>query len=100
VIDTLKADCLYTELVAQQGNEIEAMRRDENLILPENINYNSIAQLSVEEVEKLNKYRPMTLGAASRIDGITPASLLILHARCRKPKNATSARTDEIVDEL
>ncbi len=90
VIESLKADCLYAESVLQHRDEIDAMRRDEHLVLPENLDYRSIAQLSSEEVEKLNKFRPMTLGAASRIDGITPAALLVLHARCRKPKSANT----------
>lgn len=87
VIDILKADCLYADSIAHHRDEIETMRRDEHLLLPETIDYRSIAQLSSEEVEKLTKYRPMTLGAASRIDGITPAALLVLHSRCRKSKN-------------
>lgn len=101
VIESLKADCLYADSVAQHRDEIEAMRRDEHLVLPENIDYRSIPQLSSEEVEKLNKYRPMTLGAASRIDGVTPASLLVLHTRCRKPKEKnTSARPEPLFEEM
>lgn len=99
MIESLKADCLYADSVAQHRDEIEAMRRDEHLILPENIDYRSIPQLSSEEVEKLSKYRPMTLGAASRIDGITPASLLVLHTRCRKPKSANT-RPEPLFEEM
>lgn len=64
--------------------EIEVFKRDEHLRLPPDLDYHSLGYLSHEEKEKLTKYRPVTLGQAMRVDGLTPASLVILHALCKK----------------
>jgi tRNA uridine 5-carboxymethylaminomethyl modification enzyme len=82
--EDLKIESMYFEALLKQQEDIEAFRRDEELLIPEDINYNAFPQLSTEEKEKLIKFQPRTLGAASRIEGITPASLIMLHAYCRR----------------
>lgn len=83
VIDALVEDARYAPYIARQAEEIAALRRDENLALPGMLNFSAIAGLSTEMVERLAAARPATLGAASRIRGVTPAALaaVLLHVR-------------------
>ena len=78
-------DHRYAPYVERQAGEIARLRSDENLRLPGELDYAGIAGLSNEMVERLNRARPSTLGAASRIRGITPAALaaILVHARRR-----------------
>ena len=71
-------DSLYSGYLARQTADIEAFRRDEQLSLPKDISYSNIGGLSGELKEKLETARPETLGAASRIPGVTPAALTAL----------------------
>ena len=57
---------------------MEAFRRDESLILPRGLDYDTIGSLSAEVRSKLRRVRPATLGAAARISGVTPAALTAL----------------------
>lgn len=82
--EVLKIESLYGLHVTRQRDEIESFRRDEHLKLPADIDYAQFHALSSEEKEKLALYKPETLGQASRISGITPASLFRLHAMIKK----------------
>jgi tRNA uridine 5-carboxymethylaminomethyl modification enzyme len=68
----------YHHYIERQMQDIEIYKRDENLRLPDLIDYSKIAELSNEEVTKLNQHRPPTIGAASRIPGVTPAATFAL----------------------
>ena len=63
-------------------------RKDENLIIPEDIDYNKLSGLSNEVISKFKLIKPQTLGQALRIDGITPAAVYILlsHVKRRHQK--------------
>jgi tRNA uridine 5-carboxymethylaminomethyl modification enzyme len=74
----LSIDALYEGYLERQRRDIEAFNRDEAIHIPEDIDYKNFPALSREMREKLNAHRPFTLGAASRIPGITPASLTAL----------------------
>jgi tRNA uridine 5-carboxymethylaminomethyl modification enzyme len=76
-------DHRYAPYVARQQNEVARLKADEAIMLPATLDYGSIAGLSNEMVERLSRARPSTLGAASRIRGITPAALaaILVHAR-------------------
>ncbi|HST36921.1 MAG TPA: tRNA uridine-5-carboxymethylaminomethyl(34) synthesis enzyme MnmG [Allosphingosinicella sp.] len=76
-------DHRYAPYVARQQSEIERLRSDEAVPLPCDLDYRALAGLSNEMVERLDASRPATLGAASRIRGITPAALaaILVHAR-------------------
>ena len=68
----------------KQEADIVAFRRDENLKLPENIDYSKLSGLSNEVKTKFKLIRPKTLGQALRIDGITPAAAYILLSHVKK----------------
>ena len=67
---------LYRPYLKRQDDDIKILRQDENLKIPLSVDYNSIKSLSNEVREKLNKARPSTVGAALRIQGITPAAMM------------------------
>jgi tRNA uridine 5-carboxymethylaminomethyl modification enzyme len=77
-------DAAYAVYLHRQDNDIAAFRRDEALDIPEGLDYFSIAGLSTEAREKLSRARPATLGAASRVQGVTPGALTALLAYVRK----------------
>jgi tRNA uridine 5-carboxymethylaminomethyl modification enzyme len=68
----------YEGYIARQAKEVERSARYENLVLPIDLNYDSIGGLSHEVREKLMRVRPMTLGQAARIPGMTPAAVSLL----------------------
>ena len=68
----------YRGYLKKQKADILAFKRDECLIIPDNINYEVFSGLSKEAKFKFNKIRPKTVGQALRIDGITPAAVYIL----------------------
>ena len=60
----------------RQNNDIETFKKDENIKIKSNLDYTKIGGLSREVVAKLEKVRPLTIGEASRIPGITPAAII------------------------
>lgn len=68
----------YAGYIERQEHEVEKFSKLENRLIPQNFNYSSVRQLRLEAKEKLNLYRPSSLGQASRISGINPADLAIL----------------------
>tara|TARA_Y100000590_G_scaffold463663_1_gene630996 strand:- start:708 stop:2579 length:1872 start_codon:yes stop_codon:yes gene_type:complete len=74
----------YKGYLIKQNADILAFRRDESLIIPENINYSQLSGLSNEVKDKFKKIRPKTLGQALRIDGITPAAVYILLSHVKR----------------
>ena len=78
-------DHRYAPYVARQAAEINRLRSDEAVRIPADLDFSGIGGLSNEMVERLSRSRPATLGAASRIRGITPAALaaILVHARRR-----------------
>ncbi len=78
ILEQIKTDSLYSGYTKRQAAEIESLRKDENLLLPKAINFSQIGGLSNEVVQKLELVQPETLGAASRIPGVTPAAVIAL----------------------
>ena len=74
----------YSGYLEKQQADILAFRKDENLIIPKNIDYNKLSGLSNEVKSKFRIIRPKTLGQALRIDGITPAAAYILLSHVKK----------------
>jgi tRNA uridine 5-carboxymethylaminomethyl modification enzyme len=77
-------DHRYAPYVTRQQGEVERLRSDEAVRLPPDLDYAAIPGLSNEMVERLFLARPLTLGAASRIRGITPAALATILVRVRR----------------
>lgn len=84
-------DARYAHYVKRQKRDVEAMRRDEGLIIPDCIRYDEISGLSNEVRGKLEVIRPTTLGQAGRMDGMTPAALTLILAKLRQLKVKRSA---------
>jgi tRNA uridine 5-carboxymethylaminomethyl modification enzyme len=82
--ERIETDARYAVYLDRQQADIDAFRRDEQLALPEALDYESIAGLSAELRGKLAFLRPRTLGQAQRIDGMTPSALTLLAARARR----------------
>ena len=78
LVDQVENQVKYEGYIKRQLDEIEKYRKNENTQLPKDINYDSIKALSAEVRQKLSMHRPETIGQASRIQGITPASISIL----------------------
>jgi len=78
IAEQLEIDGKYQGYLERQEAEIRAFRRDEALLLPEDLDYGAVGSLSTEIRLKLSAGRPGTLGAAARISGVTPAALVAL----------------------
>ena len=68
----------YEGYIARQQDEIEKQQRNENTLLPEMLDYRQVTGLSNEVIAKLNDHKPVSIGQASRISGVTPAAISIL----------------------
>ena len=84
VAEQLEIDARYAGYLGRQAADIKAFRRDESLLLPDDLDYAAVGALSTEVRGKLQAARPPTLGAAARISGVTPASLTALLAHVRR----------------
>jgi len=84
-------ESLYATYMARQDADVVAFRRDESLTLPDDLDYGLIPGLSNEVRAKLAEVRPATLGAASRISGVTPAALTILLTFVKRNRSRLSA---------
>lgn len=82
--ERIETDARYAVYLDRQQADIDAFRRDEQLALPDSLDYGSIAGLSAELRGKLAFLKPRTLGQAQRIDGMTPSALTLLAARARR----------------
>ncbi len=78
--EQISIEAHYKGYLKKQDSEILSLKKDEKIKIPENIDYFEMASLSMEIREKLSKIRPKTISQASRIDGVTPASLSFLLA--------------------
>ena len=75
----------------KQSHDIASFKKDESILIPEDIDYNSFSGLSNEVKFKLINVKPKTLGQALRIDGVTPAAAIILLGHIKKRKYRVSA---------
>ena len=78
VFDKVQTEIKYEGYIARQNHQIKEMRRLESKIIPENINYNEIKGLRLEAIEKLSKIKPLNIGQASSISGVSPADISVL----------------------
>jgi len=81
--ERLCVDAIYEHLTVRQRNEIDEVKRDEAFVIPDSFDY-QILQISNEAKQKLEAVRPTTLGSATRIPGITPATIFTLLRMLKK----------------
>ncbi|MFM8755369.1 MAG: tRNA uridine-5-carboxymethylaminomethyl(34) synthesis enzyme MnmG [Phenylobacterium sp.] len=84
VREQVEIDAAYSGYLDRQAADAEAFRRDESLRLPAGLDYAAVGGLSNEIREKLAAIRPLTLGQAARIEGMTPGALTALLAHARR----------------
>jgi tRNA uridine 5-carboxymethylaminomethyl modification enzyme len=95
VIDQVEITARYSGYIDRQKGEIERAEYYENLVLPDTLDYMQVSALSVEARQILAKHRPQTLGLASRISGITPASVSLLLVHLKKSRAALPLIQDD-----
>lgn len=86
-LNQILTEAKYYHYISQQRLEVEKMKGLLNVEIPKDLEFKSISGLSNEVVEKLNKFTPPTLAAASNISGITPAAIDILHIAIKSRQN-------------
>ena len=91
IAEQLEIDAKYEVYLSRQAADVESYRRDENLVLPDDIDYAGLPGLSNEVRHKLGSHRPRTVGQAARIDGITPAALTLLVAHLHRRSRTAGA---------
>ncbi len=87
----IATDARYAVYLKRQELDIAAFRKDEGIAIPANFAYAALPGLSTELRHKLERSRPETLGQAARLDGMTPAALMLLLAHLKKGQAAKSA---------
>ena len=80
VKEQIAVEAHYKGYLKKQDSEILSLKKDEKFKIPEDIDYKKMSSLSLEIREKLSKIKPKTISQASRIEGVTPASLSFLLA--------------------
>ena len=93
VVEQIEIDARYAGYLGRQEADIKALRRDDALLLPPDLDYASVGSLSTEIRLVLTRTRPTTLGAAARIPGVTPAALaaLLRHVKRRETPHIQAA---------
>lgn len=94
VLEQIAREALYAPYVQRQQNDIDALKRDEATVLGRGLDYLTMPGLSRELAGKLHLRRPETIAQASRIEGMTPAALLLILAHAKKgstPRSIASA---------
>ena len=87
----VEIDAHYLGYLCRQSNDIKSFKKDEAIKIPSDIKYDSLSGLSNEIKSKLKKIRPLTLGQALRIDGVTPAAAIIILSHLKRSKFKDSA---------
>ncbi len=87
----IEIDARYAAYVRRQDIDIAALRKDEKAAIPDHFDYTTLASLSAEVRQKLELHRPATLAQAARIEGMTPAALMLLLAGLKKQAGRKTA---------
>jgi tRNA uridine 5-carboxymethylaminomethyl modification enzyme len=91
IVEQLEVDARYAGYLERQDADIRALRRDDSLGLPADLDYAGIPGISTEIRQTLTRARPATLGAAGRMPGITPAALVTLLGHVKQDRPAKRA---------
>ena len=84
-------DAHYMGYLEKQDKDIVSFKKDESVIIPDGLDYKKLIGLSNEIKTKLLKVKPKTLGQAIRIDGVTPAAIIILLSHIKKLRYKATA---------
>ena len=87
----IQKDATYVNYLDRQRKDIDTIKKDERVLIPKDLDYNSIQGLSTELRVKLSRARPKNMLQASNIDGITPAALMLVMAKIKFLGKAASA---------
>ncbi|MEM7193550.1 MAG: tRNA uridine-5-carboxymethylaminomethyl(34) synthesis enzyme MnmG [Pseudomonadota bacterium] len=87
-IRQLEIQARYSGYIERQVAEIERLKKHEDTLLPDNLNYDRVRGLSTEVRQKLSETRPQSVGQASRIPGVTPAAISLLLVHLKKQQQA------------
>ena len=87
----IQKDATYVNYLDRQRKDIDTIKKDERVLIPKDLDYNSIQGLSTELKLKLSRARPKNMLQASNIDGITPAALMLVMAKIKFLGKAASA---------
>ncbi|WP_193174334.1 tRNA uridine-5-carboxymethylaminomethyl(34) synthesis enzyme MnmG [Oricola nitratireducens] len=90
ILERLDIEAQYAVYLKRQAADIAAVRKEEQTVIPDDLDYDRIAGLSNELKQKLKARRPETLAAAQRIEGITPAALGLIIAHVQQRRRASS----------
>ena len=87
VTEEVEIQVKYAGYLSRQEKQVEAFRKEENRLLPADLDYNAIAGLRLEARDKLSQIRPMSIGQAGRISGVSPADVAVLLIYLEQQKN-------------
>ena len=89
VLDYVNTEIKYEGYLKRQKQVIEQAKKNEEISLPTDFDYSTLKGLRLEAIQKLNKHKPISLGQASRISGVSPADIAVLTVfiRANKLKN-------------
>jgi tRNA uridine 5-carboxymethylaminomethyl modification enzyme len=88
VIEQIEIEASYASYIDRQQADIDAFRRDEGMPLPSDLDFNQVGGLSTEAKDKLSRIRPVTLGQAARIEGMTPGAMSALVGHLKRAAKA------------
>ena len=88
IVSQIEIEALYSAYLDRQADDVAALRRDEALSIPPDLDFDLIGGLSNEVRQKLKAVRPGTLGQAARIEGVTPGALTALLGHVRRIRKA------------
>jgi tRNA uridine 5-carboxymethylaminomethyl modification enzyme len=93
VAEQVEIRAKYAGYIIRQSDEIERIKQQEQLRLPDDLEYAEVRGLSKEVAQVLSRQRPETVGQAGRLPGVTPAavSLLLVHLKRRRDSERTAA---------
>ena len=89
-LEQLAIDARYAVYLDRQKADIEAVRRDESLVIPPWVDYAALPGLSAEVRQKLAESRPATIAQAQRLEGMTPAALTLILAKLRQARRRSA----------
>ncbi|MBO4376736.1 MAG: tRNA uridine-5-carboxymethylaminomethyl(34) synthesis enzyme MnmG, partial [Lachnospiraceae bacterium] len=78
VIDQINIEIKYEGYIERQKHQVEQFKKIEKKLIPENIDYDDVSSLRLEARQKLKKFKPVSVGQASRISGVSPADVSVL----------------------